>query len=668
MLVGVLAGLQYRWLGQVGEAEREQLARTLRLRAFEFADEFDREISQAYSAFHVDAQELAPEGAEQFTQRVARWKQSARFPSLIKSIYWAREAGADPHVRPAQSSVSASVRGDQIEIVRAEPLPHGELSLLEYRDDQRTFAPVPWPESLQSVRDRLAPRMAPLPPQTPARAQLVTLGSSIFVDVPAIVVPVVAASKTSLDVTPTRSGDNLRRMTPEAADMLLSLRIGHQSLILLLDENELRQTVLPALADRYFPELGRDRYRVAIVDNKGVTVLNRGLAQGATLDPRQADVVAPFFALRLESARSILPGGHLMTWSMPAASAPGAPAPANPAARGRGAGGQMSVFVEQRSTIDQGRGGVRVGLPGWQLLLQHADGSLEAAVTNARRRNLWLSFGILAVLAAGVCLIVMNARRSERLAAQQMDFVATVSHELRTPLAVIRSAAQNLAAGVVLDDTQTRRYGDLIEGEGRRLTDMVEQVLEFAGLGSGRKPAQAKPVSAAHVIDDTVSASKALMDAQDFELALDVPDDLPHVAGDPPALRRALQNLITNALKHASAGRWLAITAKRSVNRGRAEVQIAVADRGPGIEAADLPHLFEPFYRGRSALERQVQGNGLGLSLVKRIAEAYGGRVTVRSTSGEGSTFTLHLPVVDPAPVSDAATIDSPETARPATP
>jgi signal transduction histidine kinase len=89
-------------------------------------------------------------------------------------------------------------------------------------------------------------------------------------------------------------------------------------------------------------------------------------------------------------------------------------------------------------------------------------------------------------------------------------------------------------------------------------------------------------------------------------------------------------------------------------------VHIAVSDRGPGIDPDDLPHLFEPFYRGREALERQVQGNGLGLSLVKRIAESLGGRVSVRSAPGEGSTFTLQLPAAAPHAAADAA-IEHPE-------
>jgi signal transduction histidine kinase len=640
LLVGVLAALQYRWLGQVSEAEREQLARTLTLKAREFADEFDREIGQTHAAFQVDANELSTDNAELFAQRLAQWKRGARFPSIVKTIYWARETGQ-----------------------RAEDA----LALFEYRDDERRFVPVSWPDALALVRDRLIPRLAPMP--TPPRAQIVTIGSSVFVDIPAIVVPVAMPAE-PVQMAAERSTEFLKRLrSSDPGDILFSVRLGHQSLVLLLDDQEIRQTLLPALAERYFPEIGRDRYRVSIVDGKGTSILNRGLAPGASLDPKQADVATPFFALRLETARGILPGGHVM-WGVPASGPPLPPAPSQTiTARARGSG-QLSVFVEQRATaIEAGRGGVRVGLPGWQLLLQHADGSLDAAVANARRRNLWLSFGILAVLAAGVSLIVLNSRRSERLAAQQMDFVATVSHELRTPLAVIRSAAQNLSAGVVLDNTQTRRYGDLIEGEGRRLTDMVEQVLEFAGLSSGRKATQARATSAAHVIDDAVSASRALIDAHDFELVVTVPDDLPLVSGDISALHRALQNLITNALKHAATGRWLSITASRGAHRGQPEVQIAVSDRGPGIEATDLPHLFEPFYRGRSALERQVQGNGLGLSLVKRIAEAYGGRVTVRSAPGEGSTFTLHLPVAQPDAAADAAAVESPsETPRAATP
>ena len=117
--------------------------------------------------------------------------------------------------------------------------------------------------------------------------------------------------------------------------------------------------------------------------------------------------------------------------------------------------------------------------------MTHSSGSLEAAVSSQRRRNLAISSSVLGLLGASMGLLVLATRRAQRLARQQMEFVAAVSHELRTPLAVIRSAAENLADGVVHDEAQIRRYGELMRTEGRRLTDMVEQILEFAGIQSG---------------------------------------------------------------------------------------------------------------------------------------------------------------------------------------
>jgi signal transduction histidine kinase len=146
---------------------------------------------------------------------------------------------------------------------------------------------------------------------------------------------------------------------------------------------------------------------------------------------------------------------------------------------------------------------------GWTLVVQHASGSLDTLVAQGRRRNLLLSFGILALLGVSVSLIAINAQRSQRLATQQMDFVATVSHELRTPLTVIQSAAQNLSAGVITDPARARQYGELIDAEGRRLTDMVEQILEFAGLASGR-PATRTAADAADVVRKVAASCATL--------------------------------------------------------------------------------------------------------------------------------------------------------------
>jgi signal transduction histidine kinase len=221
-----------------------------------------------------------------------------------------------------------------------------------------------------------------------------------------------------------------------------------------------------------------------------------------------------------------------------------------------------------------------------------------------------------------------------------MEFVAAVSPELRTPLAVIRSAGENLADGVVHDEEQVRKYGDLVRSEGRRLTDMVEQILEFAGVESGRRGFALRPVPIAPMLHEVVDSSQALVDEAGVSVEFSIAEHLPPVLGDEAALRRVFQNLVGNAIKYGQRGGWVGIRARRA---GR-EIWVSVADRGIGIEPAEQPRIFEPFYRTPAVVAAQIQGAGLGLSLVKRIVEAHGGRIEVASTPGSGSEFTVALP------------------------
>jgi signal transduction histidine kinase len=149
-----------------------------------------------------------------------------------------------------------------------------------------------------------------------------------------------------------------------------------------------------------------------------------------------------------------------------------------------------------------------------------------------------------------------------------------------------------------------------------------------------------------------VKASAAALSSADVELSVDVPPGLPAVVGDPAALRRAIQNLVQNAARHAASGRWIGISAAAARSRGTRVVRLTVRDRGPGITAQDQERLFEPFFRGRQAIKAGVSGSGLGLSLVKRIAESHGGSVEMETAPGAGTAFTLVLPA---APVSAAA-------------
>ena len=281
---------------------------------------------------------------------------------------------------------------------------------------------------------------------------------------------------------------------------------------------------------------------------------------------------------------------------------------------------------------------------GWKITAVHRAGSLDAAVAQLRRRNLAISFSILAVLATSIGMVLISTARAQRLAQQQIEFVSTVSHELRTPLAVICSAGENLADGVVNDREQLETYGKLVRDEGRRLTEMVEQVLSFAGLQSGLKKQTFVPVDVADIVEQTLQDLDIVIHEDGFTVERAFSRDLPPIMADPVSLRRAVHNLITNAIKYSGSERWIRI----SIVTEEQWVRLTVEDRGVGIASADLSHIFEPFYRCRTAVEAQIHGSGIGLSLVKKAIDQHGGEVSVTSTPGSGSSFSMALPSTRP--------------------
>ena len=460
-LVGVLAALQYRWLGQVSQAEREQLRRSLDSRAREFADEFDGQIGTVYLSLQLSREALDAGDWSAFAARVDQWRASARYPQLVHALYLAEAVGDRKTLRP-------------------------------YDAAGRCFGPAvdAWPPHLAPLRDQIA-ALPPLAPPTPAgAARFITLSLlSVAPEIPALLVPV---SRHTATVSGSVSSFTLER--PNAF------------VVAELDGEYIRRTLVPALVASYFPAQDVDSYRVAVLSGKDAVVFSRGLPPSAAVDPAHADLVTPFFALRLDLARGPMPFD---------VGAIGPPAD------------RLAVVVQHReatvtshATAGPAAAQVRLARHGWRLVLAHATGSLDAAVERARRRNLWLSFGILGVLGAGVVMVVVTGRRAANLAAQQMDFVATVSHELRTPLAVIRSAAQNLSAGVVPEPERARRYGELIEEEGRRLTEMVEQVLEYARLTGGPPASPRQPLDVAELAHAVAESCRPLCQERGVVLEL----------------------------------------------------------------------------------------------------------------------------------------------------
>lgn len=279
------------------------------------------------------------------------------------------------------------------------------------------------------------------------------------------------------------------------------------------------------------------------------------------------------------------------------------------------------------------------------LRARHKSGSLQSLVNRTRWRNLMIGYGVLLALFVSAVTLMIATSRARALAQKQIEFVAGVTHELRTPLTAIQSAGFNLASGRVNEAERVKQYGTMIHTEGRRLADLIDQVLSYARIETNKKSGENfynfQSLQIASIVEKTMSEYEPMFTAAGWQVEKSIASDLPPIFGDANVLAGALKNLLQNALKYAEEGKWLRVAASQVSN----EVQIIVADHGSGIDRHDLPHIFEPFYRAQKMVASSVQGTGLGLSLVNEYMKVHHGRVTVDSAIGKGTTFTLHLPI-----------------------
>ncbi len=301
----------------------------------------------------------------------------------------------------------------------------------------------------------------------------------------------------------------------------------------------------------------------------------------------------------------------------------------------------------------QRAGAARDGLlaqaePFWVVDVAHRAGSLDAAVEAARTRNLAVASAVLVLLAGSFAMSLLATRRARGMARQQVDFVAGVTHELKTPLAAIRSAGENLADGIVSDEPSVREYGELVNREGRRLSEMVTELLEIAGLQGGRRDPVLGPVTVAEVVHGALEDCQWTLDESGVEVEVDLASDVPPILGERSALRRALHNLIHNAATYGSSGGWVGVTATAVPRASRAGVAITVADRGPGIPRGEQSSVFEPFVRGREAGSVRASGSGLGLAVVRHVVEQHAGGIKLESDRS-GTSVTLWLPAAQAA-------------------
>ena len=546
VLLPVLAYMQYRWVGQVSEGERDRMQRNLETAAEQFRADFDGELGRAIRELTVGTTTAREGTSSNYSQRYTSWLNTADHPQVVGDVY------------------VVDVADDQ-------------LRLRRWNNGIHVFEPSLWPEELDRHRADFQKAYIEFKAQRDFGRQMRAAFSG----------------EESLVVAPLQNFE-----FPRVGSQAVQTEPMFGYTVVQLDESYLRGQMIQSLAERHFTERGGEMYRVAVIlDDASKRVLYRSTPE-ATTDIDSADITVALFS---------------------------------PPRGGRRGGARGA---NQQAEETPGR---------WRLMVQHQSGSLDAAVGTIRRRNLAVSSGVLLLLTFAVVMLTATSRSAEKLAQQQMEFVAGVSHELRTPVAVIRSAAENLASGVVSGD-RVKRYGQMLEGESRRLGDMVERVLQYAGIESGFNTAARVPLAPMEIIESAVESALPLVGPGEVTVHREIAPDLPPVLGDATALRSAVQNLVANAVKYGGRDRWVGVRAQRVRERRKDEVRITVSDHGPGIPAADLPHIFEPFYRGSDAIERQIHGHGLGLSLVRRIVVAHGGQVTVATRPGAGTSFTITLP------------------------
>ena len=572
LLCGVVAVLQYRWIGEIGGAERQRLQGQLQTRLASVRRDFSNDISEACAAMVPDATLIERSGRDAaYAMQYAKWK-------LTHAAMFRRIALAVP-----QGGALAFYDLD----LRSGRLSHAD-----------------WPAEWNSIREGLAARL------TGAAAP------------PTEVHTVLEMPR--FDATP---GNGLQE---------------REWLLFDLDLDYVRQTMIPELLGRYLADSGKVDFDAEIVSGQAPAELIYPSAPPAN---RRIGETADASVMLLDGMGG--PGGGR--------GGPGGPPPDNgfrgapPSLdfRGGGSGREFRGSPPARFTPRPVLSG-----SGWSLLVRHKAGSLEALVEQARVRNLAISGGLLLLIVATVAMLVRFSRQAQHLAELQMSFVAGVSHELRTPLTVIRTAAFNLRGKLAQQPSQVERYGTLIQEESEKLTGLVEQVLDFAKAEAGAAIRRREPVPVAELIEQSLQSSRALTEKAGVVLEKQIAPGLPRILADEMALRHALQNLIDNALKYGAGGNWVGISAC-AVGDGAAQaVEITVADRGRGIPRDEQKHIFDPFFRGRSAVKDQIHGTGLGLDIVKKTVEAHGGSIRVRSTPGKITEFTVRIPI---APAADAA-------------
>jgi signal transduction histidine kinase len=278
--------------------------------------------------------------------------------------------------------------------------------------------------------------------------------------------------------------------------------------------------------------------------------------------------------------------------------------------------------------------------PGLALAIKLRGTTLEAIGQRFVRTSFLILGGLSLLLAGGLVLTYRNVTKEMALARVKSDFVSNVSHELRTPLSLIRLYAETLEMGRLTSPEKYQEYYCIIRKESERLTALINNILDFSRIEAGRKEYDFRETDMRELVHNTLDSYRYQIEQHGFTFEEKI-DEVPSLRVDREAMARSLVNLVNNALKYSQDRKYIGV----NLYRENGSVKLEVIDHGIGIPSQEQQKIFEKFYRVGDPLVHNTKGSGLGLSLVRHIAQAHGGEVFVDSAPGQGSKFTIALPV-----------------------
>jgi len=277
----------------------------------------------------------------------------------------------------------------------------------------------------------------------------------------------------------------------------------------------------------------------------------------------------------------------------------------------------------------------------WGLRTSYGPQPIPEIVSASTRPQLALMIVLALAMGLGVFLVAGAAAREVRVAELKSNFVASVSHDLKTPLALIQLFAETLELGRVRTPERAAHYYQVINGESKKLTRLIENILDFSRMEAGLRPYRMEPADLSESVNKVLARMETQFSQGQFTVTAKVDTDLPRVLADEGAAEQAVENLLANAMKYSGDAKQIEIVARR-VN---GHIVISVTDHGIGISRREQGRIFRKFYRVQQELGGGPQGTGLGLAIVDHTMRGHGGFVRVESEPERGSTFSLHFPI-----------------------